>query len=197
MNTNPIKVLLFEIFDLLSYIIFVGWIVFFIRFFIVNPFNVVGMSMYPTIHDKDFILVDKISHRFGDYQRWDIIVFVPPGKTDPYVKRIIWLSWETVTIKDNTVKICKSDTEDCQILDQGFLPTESITKADCGKDTFKITDGFFVMGDNRWWSTDSRCCFGLQCFEHTNYQVPNNYIIGKVFVRLFPDFGTFINPFIN
>jgi len=197
MNTNPIKVLLFEIFDLLSYIIFVGWIVFFIRFFIVNTFNVVGMSMYPTIHDKDFILVDKISHRFGDYQRWDIIVFVPPGKTDPYVKRIIWLSWETVTIKDNTVKICKSDTEDCQMLDQGFLPTESITKADCGKDTFKITDGFFVMGDNRWWSTDSRCCFGLQCFEHTNYQVPNNYIIGKVFVRLFPDFGTFINPFIN
>lgn len=195
MNTNPIKVLLFEIFDLLSYIIFVGWIVFFIRFFIVNPFNVVGMSMYPTIHDKDFILVDKISHRFSDYKRGDIIVFVPPWKTDPYVKRIIGLSGETVTIKDNTVKICKTDTNDCQLLDQGYLPIESITKADCGKDTFKITDGFFVMGDNRWWSTDSRCCFGLQCFEHTNYQVPNNYIIGKVFLRLFPDFGTFANPF--
>ncbi len=151
--------------------------------------------MYPTIHEKDFILVDKISHRFTDYKRGDIIVFVPPGKTDPYVKRIIWLSWETVTIKDNTVKICKTDTEDCQMLDQGFLPTDSITKADCGKDTFTITDGFFVMGDNRWWSTDSRCCFGLQCFEHTNYQVPNNYIIGKVFLRLFPDFGGFANPF--
>jgi signal peptidase I len=177
--------------------IFVGWIVFFIRFFIINPFNVVGMSMYPTIHDKDFILVDKISQRLSDYKRWDIIVFVPPGKTDPYVKRIIWLSWETVTIKDNTVKICKTDTEDCQMLDQGFLPTDSITKADCGKDTFKITDGFFVMGDNRWWSTDSRCCFGLQCFEHTNYQVPKNYIIGKVFLRLFPDFWTFTNPFIQ
>ena len=197
MNTNPIKVFLFEIFDLLSYIIFVGWIVFFIRFFIVNPFNVVGMSMYPTIHDKDFILVDKISHRFTDYQRGDIIVFVPPGKTDPYVKRIIGLSGETVTIKDNTVKICKTDTDECQMLDQWFLPEDSITNADCGKDTFKITDWFFVMGDNRWWSTDSRCCFWLQCFEHTNYQVPNNYIIGKVFLRLFPDFGTFTNPFIN
>jgi len=195
MNTNPIKTLLFELFDLLSYIIFVGWIVFFIRFFIVNPFNVVGSSMYPTIEDKDFILVDKISHRFTDYKRGDIIVFVPPGKTDPYVKRIIGLSWETVTIKDNTVKICKTDTEECQMLDQGFLPDETITEANCGKDTFKITDWFFVMGDNRWGSTDSRCCFGLQCFEHTNYQVPHNYIIGKVFLRLAPHFSDFANPF--
>lgn len=151
--------------------------------------------MYPTIEDKDFILVDKISHRFTDYKRGDIIVFVPPSKTDPYVKRIIGLSWETVTIKDNTVKICKTDTEDCQMLDQGFLPDETITEANCGKDTFKITDWFFVMGDNRWGSTDSRCCFGLQCFEHTNYQVPHNYIIGKVFVRLTPNFSNFTNPF--
>lgn len=155
------------------------------------------MSMYPTIHDKDFILVDKISHRFSDYKRGDIIVFVPPGKTDPYVKRIIGLSGETVTIKDNTVKICKSDTEDCQLLDQGFLPEDTETEATCGKDTFKVTDGFFVMGDNRGGSTDSRCCFGLQCFEHTNYQVPENYIIGKVFVRLYSEPSTFTNPFIQ
>lgn len=153
------------------------------------------MSMYPTIHDKDFILVDKISHRLSDYKKGDIIVFVPPGKTDPYVKRIIWLSWETVTIKDNTVKICKTDTNNCQILDQSFLPEGTITKADCGKDTFKVTQWFFVMGDNRWWSTDSRCCFWLQCFEHTNYLVPEDYIIGKVVVRLFPDAWLFHNPF--
>lgn len=88
-NNNPIKVLLLELFDLLSYVVFVGGIVFFVRFFLINPFNVVGSSMYPTIHDKDFILVDKISHRLSDYQRGDIIVFVAPQKTDPYVKRIV------------------------------------------------------------------------------------------------------------
>lgn len=86
---TDIKIYLLEFFDFVSYVVFVGGIVFFIRFFIVNPFNVVGMSMYPTINDKDFIIVDKITQRFHDYQRGDIIVFLPPGKTDPYVKRII------------------------------------------------------------------------------------------------------------
>lgn len=193
-KTNTLKVLLLEIFDLLSYIVFVGGIVFFIRFFLVNPFNVVGSSMYPTIHDKDFILVDKISQKFSDYKRWDIIVFVPPQKTDPYVKRIIWLPWETVTIRDNIVKICETNTEDCFNLDDTYLPDDIYTTASCGKDTFEVTTGYFVMGDNRPWSTDSRCCFGLQCFEHTNYLVPDNYIIGKVVLRLYPDMTTFKNP---
>lgn len=194
MRKSAMKTFLFEVFDLVSYIIFVGWIVFFIRFFIVNPFNVVGMSMDPTIHDKDFILVDKISQRFQEYKRGDIIVFVPPGKTDPYVKRIIWLPGETVTIKDNTVNICNDTTQTCTNLDESYLPEGTYTSATCGKETFPVKDWFFVMGDNRWGSTDSRCCFWLQCFEHTNYTVPDNYIIGKVFVRLFPDIQKFTNP---
>lgn len=89
MNNSAVKIFFLELFDLISYIVFVGGIVFFIRFFLVNPFNVVGMSMHPTIHDKDFIIVDKISQRFTEYVRGDMIVFLPPGKTDPYVKRII------------------------------------------------------------------------------------------------------------
>ena len=196
MPTNsPIKILLLELFDLLSYVVFVGGIVFFVRFFLINPFNVVGSSMYPTIHDKDFILVDKISHRFTEYKRGDIIVFVPPGKTDPYVKRIIWLPWETVTVRDNVVQICKTWSDECFALDDKFLPAETYTTASCGKDTFEVTTGYFVMGDNRSGSTDSRCCFGLQCFEHTNYLVPSDYIIGKVVLRLYPDMTTFANPF--
>lgn len=194
-KNSPIKLLLLELFDLLSYVVFVGGIVFFIRFFLINPFNVVGMSMYPTILDKDFILVDKISHRFTDYKRGEIVVFVPPQKTDPYVKRIIWLPWETVTIRDNIIQICKTNTEDCFALDEDFLPAETYTTASCGKDTFEVSTGYFVMGDNRSGSTDSRCCFGLQCFEHTNYLVPENYIIGKVIVRLYPDMTIFANPF--
>lgn len=195
MNNASVKIFFLELFDLISYIVFVGGIVFFIRFFLVNPFNVVGMSMYPAIHDKDFIIVDKISQRFTEYVRGDMIVFLPPGKTDPYVKRIIWLPGETITIKDNTISICETkDENSCANLQEDYLPSDTFTSASCGKEEFVIDGGFFVLGDNRSGSTDSRCCFGLQCFEETNFVVPDEYIIGKVALRVFPNFGKFTNP---
>jgi signal peptidase I len=54
-----------------------------------NPYSVVGASMFPTFQESDFIVVDKITPRFGQLHRGDVIVFVPPGKTIPYIKRII------------------------------------------------------------------------------------------------------------
>lgn len=191
-----LKIFLYETFDLVAYIVFVAGIVFFVRFFIINPFNVVGSSMYPTIHEKDFILVDKISPRINGYQRWDIIVFVPPGKDVAYVKRVIWLPGETITIKNNTVTACKTDDDtSCQTLDQSFLPKWTETLATCGRETFVVDSGYFVMGDNRMASTDSRCCFGLYCYEKTNYLAPLDHIIGKVLVRVFPDPTGFDNPY--
>ena len=193
---SPLKLFFFEAFDLIAYIIFVAGAVFFIRFYIINPFNVVGSSMYPTIHEKDFILVDKLTHRFQEYQRGDIIVFVPPGKDTPYVKRIIWLPGETIIIKDNIVKACQTkDITKCKILDQSFLPKDTITDASCGKDTFPVTSWFFVMGDNRGASTDSRCCFGLYCYPQSNYLAPEDHIIGKVLVRAIPSPTKFSNPY--
>jgi hypothetical protein len=47
------------------------------------------------------------------------------------------------------------------------------------------------LGDNRWFSTDSRCCFWLDCYEWSVYTVPFDHIIGKVYVRFFPNFSTF------
>jgi signal peptidase I len=81
----------FDLFDMLSFLVFVGGIVLFVRFFIANPYTVVGASMAPTFEESDFIIVDKITPRFGELTRGDIIVFVPPGKTVPYIKRIIGL----------------------------------------------------------------------------------------------------------
>lgn len=192
-----LKVFLYEVFDLVAYIVFVAGIVFFIRFFVINPFNVVGSSMYPTIHEKDFILVDKITPRFNGYARGDIIVFVPPGKDVAYVKRVIGLPGETITIKNNIVKTCKTASGDanCQVLDQSFLPAGTETQTTCGKDTFVVDSWYFVMGDNRWASTDSRCCFWLYCYEKTNYLAPIDHIIGKVLVRVFPNPGWFTNPY--
>lgn len=83
------KNFVFDVFDVVAFLVFIVGIVLFIRFFIFNPFSVVGKSMYPTFDESDFILVDKVSPRRGTLQRGDVIVFVPPGKNIPYIKRII------------------------------------------------------------------------------------------------------------
>ena len=147
--------------------------------------------MSPTFLENDFIIVDKITPRFSDLQRGDVIVFVPPGKTIPYIKRIIWLPWETVTIQRNGVEICPIDDKtQCVLLDEWYI-TWVKTETRCWIDTFVIENGFFVMWDNRWFSTDSRCCFGLNCYEWSTYEVPFDHVIGKVYLRFFPNFQLF------
>ena len=86
---DKIQDIAFDVFDMISFLLFVGGIVLFVRFFIANPYTVVGESMSPTFEENDFIVVDKITPRFGELKRGDIIVFVPPGKTVPYIKRIV------------------------------------------------------------------------------------------------------------
>lgn len=188
------KYFFLDIFDMISFLIFVGWIVLFIRFFVANPYTVVGASMSPTFSENDFIIVDKITPRFNHLQRGDVIVFVPPGKTIPYIKRIVGLPWETVKIKHDGVEICETQNtiEQCNTLKEPYLASSIKTEARCGIDEFKISTGwFFVMWDNRWFSTDSRCCFGLDCYEWSSYEVPFDHIIGKVYLRFFPHFSTF------
>ncbi|MEI7918814.1 MAG: signal peptidase I [bacterium] len=87
--TTKLKYFLYDLFDMVSFLIFVGGIVLFVRFFVANPYTVVGASMAPTFQENDFIIVDKVTQRFGQLSRGDVIVFVPPGKTIPYIKRIV------------------------------------------------------------------------------------------------------------
>lgn len=183
----------FDLFDMISFLVFVGGIVLFVRFFIANPYTVVGASMSPTFEENDFIIVDKITPRFGDLQRGDIIVFVPPGKTVPYIKRVIALPGETVKISNNKVSICsiKDNKEDCFQLDQTYLSETVWTDTRCWLNEFKILNWFFVMWDNRSFSTDSRCCFWLDCYNWASYEVPLDNIIGKVYLRFLPSFGFF------
>lgn len=165
--------------------------------------------MEPTFHENDFIIIDKItpqhdtitwltavlpsswsaavSRSLPELKRGDIIVFVPPGKELPFIKRIIWLPWEVVKVHDGIVDICNGSGDNCTKLDESYLPADTTTTAVCNKDTFEVSGWYFVMGDNRWHTTDSMCCFGLICTADTNYVVPDNYIIGKVLYRVFPN----------
>lgn len=177
-----------DIFDILSFLIFVLWIVLFIRFFVANPYTVVGASMSPTFQESDFIIVDKISQRLDNINRWDVIVFVPEGKTIPYIKRVVWMSWETVKIQNWGVIIC--DVEGvCNELEEKYISEDLRTNARCGIKEFKINTWYFVLWDNRWFSTDSLCCFGLGCYDWASYEVLDENIIWKVLFRVFPDFG--------
>lgn len=189
-STTKLREIALDIFDIIAFLVFVWGIVLCIRFFIANPYTVVGASMSPTFEENDFIIVDKLSPRFSPRERGDIVVFVPPGKTIPYIKRVIWLPGETVVIEEGKVSLCIDDV--CEDVDESYLPEWLQTRARCGLTRFPVSEGWlFVMGDNRWFSTDSSCCFGLGCYEWANYMVPYDHIIGKVYVRLFPGFSAY------
>ena len=191
-----------EVFDLLVFLILVFWIVLFIRLFVATPYTVIWSSMDPNFHQKDWIIVEKITQRFSTFERGDVIVFVAQWKTSPYIKRIIWLPWETVQFQDGEVYICSDNIPDgsaikdsewnnCEKLPEPYLPEWRKTNATCGKDEFKVQWWYFVMWDNRWRTTDSLCCFWIECYEWANYIVGDKDLIGKVFVRLYPKYTKF------
>lgn len=185
---NKVRNILLEIFDMLSFFVLVLGIVLFVRFFVANPYTVVWSSMAPTFSENDFIIVDKISQKLWKLDRGDVIVFVPQWKTIPYIKRIIWLPWETVKIKDGWIQICDSEWENCDVLQEPYLPEWLQTKTKCGITEFPVYTWYFVMWDNRWFSTDSLCCFWLWCYDGATYEVTDKDMIGRVFFRLLPSF---------
>lgn len=144
-----------------------------IRAFIAQPFKVSGASMVPTFHDREYLIVDEISYRFNEPKRGDVIVFHPPQ--DPgtyYIKRIIGLPGETVKIDGPNVLIINKENPN------GILLTEPYISAHTNNNITSVqgTDEYFVMGDNRPYSSDSR----------TWGKLPKKNIVGRTFLRLYP-----------
>ena len=142
-----------------------------IKYFLVQPFIVNGASMEPSFYDGDYLLIDELSYRFKDPQRGDVIVFKTPDKPNTdYFKRIIGLPGEEIEIKSGKVYINK------QALPEPYLKSSTVTYTYPGcfiQEGQKITilqDKYFVLGDNREQSIDSRE-FGLISKEN---------IIGKL-----------------
>lgn len=145
-----------------------------VRFFLVQPFYVRGASMEPNFHDREYLMIDEISYRFDSPQRGDSIVFrYPEDPKQFFIKRIIGLPSEKVTVKDNSVFIKNKNGE--KKLDEGlYLPANLET---VGNVTYVLADDeYFVLGDNRMWSKDSRE-FG---------PVKKKYIIGRAWLRGWP-----------
>ena len=135
----------------LIYVLVVIGLTFFITTFIGQRTQVNGESMYPALHNKDNLIVDKISYRFSDPRRYDIIVFPYHYKDRTYyIKRVIGLPGETVQVKDGMIYINGS----VYLEEQNFSQMED---AGIAKDEITLgEDEYFVLGDNRNRSEDSR-----------------------------------------
>src|SRR3989338_5762863 len=126
-----------------------------IRYYLVQPFFVKGASMEPSFEDGDYLLVNEISYRFSPPERGDVVIFrYPLDWSQFFIKRIIGLPDETVEIKNDTVKIYNKDKPEGFILDESYLAPEQKT---IGNSVVKLDDNeYFVLGDNRLQSSDSR-----------------------------------------
>jgi len=146
-----------------------------IRFFVAQPFIVRGASMEPTYHDGEYLIVDELSYRFSEPNRGDVIIFRYPH--DPrqfYIKRVIGLPGETVTIRNGTVSVKENGSGESIQLTEGYLRSGASTFPD--KVITLKGNEFFVLGDNRSNSSDSRLWGTL----------PEEYLVGRAFLRLWP-----------
>lgn len=145
-----------------------------IRYFLFQPFFVRGQSMEPNFQDGDYLIIDELSYRFSEIKRGDVVVFkYPNNPSQRYIKRIIGLPGELVEVKSGSVMVYSEDGK--QVLNEGeYLSYNTKTP---GQAKISLDENeYFVLGDNRNLSSDSRSWGALG----------REYIIGKVFIRAWP-----------
>lgn len=159
--------------ELIHIALIAAFIVLPIRLFIAQPFIVNGASMAPTFQNGDYLIVDELSYHFSSPVRGDVVVFrFPEDPSKFFIKRVIGLPGETVSIANGATTITGPAHPEPLVLDESFVISES-------RGTYNETlgeDEYFVMGDNRPASSDSRFWGPL----------PRDNIVGHAFVRLFP-----------
>lgn len=168
------------IIELLVYLAIIYVCVYLIPTYVIQRTIVDGPSMENTLHDGENLLVEKISYRLGNLERFDVIVFYPYGREfkEYYVKRVIGLPGETIQIKENKIYINGEELK--EEYGKNDLSYEGIAR-----DAITIgEDEIFVLGDNREVSLDSR-------YEEVGL-VSLDDIGGKVLLRIWPfnKFGT-------
>lgn len=159
---------------------------FFIRFYIFQPLIVSGDSMFPTFKNSEYFLADEVSYRFINPKRGDVIVFHDPCKKSDFrelpcnsgakiiIKRIVGLPNETVFVDGQNTIIKNAENPDGFTLNEPYL--HGISPGIMERPVTLDEDSYFVMGDNRGVSYDSRMWGALE----------EKYIIGRPLVRLFP-----------
>lgn len=164
-----------EVLEMVIYVVVVAALTYLLVTFVGQRTVVSGSSMYPTLENADNLITDKISYRFVDPERFDIVVFPfqdESGKRN-FIKRIIGLPGETVQIIDGYVYIngekLESDVYGYEVMEYYGVAEDPVTLGD---------DEYFVLGDNRNNSKDSR-------FAEVG-NIKRSDLIGKAFIRIWP-----------
>lgn len=169
------KTFFYTLREILEIVLIAVFVVVGVRYFLVQPFLVSGTSMEPNFQSGDYILINELSYRFRQPERGEVVVFRPPlNESTFYIKRIIGLPGERVVVQDGKVFIYNSANLKGFRVDEKYLPANIITTIN--KDINLKADEYFVMGDNREMSYDSRSWGPLK----------RNEIVGSVWVRLWP-----------
>lgn len=145
-----------------------------IRMFVAQPFIVSGASMAETFHSGEYLIVDQVSYYLHAPSRGDVVIFrYPRDPSKFFIKRVIGIPGDTITIDGTEITITNKDNP------EGFLLNEPYIKSMRPSERIEEVLGdreYFVMGDNRDESSDSRVWGVLQ----------EERIVGRAFVRLFP-----------
>lgn len=184
----------FHILDVVFNIVVIVAIVAGIRTFLVSPFQVEGSSMLSTLEDNEYIIINKLAYYIGKPERGDIVVFRPPNETRKYyVKRVIGLPGDEVIIRGGLVYLKEGGQgEEVQLTEQ-YLDEHNAGKTyrhppgsgDTSEVKFDVTEGhYFVLGDNRQGSLDSRS-FSIEGGEEVPF-VPQESIKGRVWFVALP-----------
>ncbi|MCA9362661.1 signal peptidase I [Candidatus Kaiserbacteria bacterium] len=145
-----------------------------IRMFIAQPFIVSGASMENTFHNGQYLIVDQVSYYFNSPDRGDVVIFrYPKDPSKFFIKRVIGVPGDTVTIENSIVTVTNAEHPDGFVLDEPYIrsmaPEPKLTETLGERE-------YFVMGDNRDQSSDSRSWGVLQ----------EERIVGRALIRLFP-----------
>jgi len=167
--------------DIIETAVFAMSVFVLIYVFLAQPHQVSGRSMVPTFEDGDYLITNKLAYRKGMPNRGDVVIFhapalanCPPGGACDFIKRVIGLPGEMISLRDNTIYV------NGVALKEDYISSEFVTRGGSYlKEDKQIklgNDEFFVMGDNRSGSSDSRN-FG---------PVTVNRFVGKAWIRYWP-----------
>ena len=166
-----------SVWEVIKFVVITLAIVVPIRTWIAQPFIVSGASMESTFYDREYLIIDELTYQFRAPSRGEVVVFrYPRDPSKFFIKRIIGLPGETLRLKDNEVALKDAATGEWREIEEPYLASGEATSLWASQEVTLAPDEYFVLGDNRAVSSDSRYWGAL----------PRQLITGRALVRLLP-----------